>query len=389
MKRIFVVPLAILLLVALIFGGCAKPAPAPTPAPPAGKEWAPPIPGMKPGEEDKYFEWTYTFDSPRRPPPAPFKLTAVENFLSEMEKRTQGRFKIKYAWGGILGTGWEMPQLIGAGIAEISGTPPEWHLADFPFKSMACTWGFNTGDLEIDMLLNDHIFTHPLVARNLDKLNLVHGWSGGGGGSWRLGLRKGVRRIEKVEDLAGLNCWAIGYPALWAKQLGMTPVAVLPVEFYESMQKGMLDVLPWSLSLFIRFRAHEVCGSIVDVHLGTSCHHHYVNKDAWNSLPQYIKDLWWELTPTYNYEYSLEVTKAEIQETLDACEERGIEIYKLPPDEEAKVREAMAVMWPAYVADCEKLPAGQGIREFLKDQIAYRDELTGEHWGWLDDILGP
>ena len=33
MKRVFLIPLMIVLMIGLIFGGCAKPAPAPTPAP--------------------------------------------------------------------------------------------------------------------------------------------------------------------------------------------------------------------------------------------------------------------------------------------------------------------------------------------------------------------
>ena len=50
MKRIFLVSVVVLLLVALIFGGCAKEeAPAPTTPAPTTEL---PVAGMKPGEED-------------------------------------------------------------------------------------------------------------------------------------------------------------------------------------------------------------------------------------------------------------------------------------------------------------------------------------------------
>jgi len=391
MKRIFVLSLAILLLITLISGGCAKPAPAPTPAP-AGKEWVPPVPGMKQGEEDKYFVWTWASPSSRTAPPAPFKRTREEYFWDELEKRTGGRFKVKYAYGGILGSGWETPQLVGAGVCELGGTPPEWHISDFPALTMSCNWGWHTGRLDrdgfaLDVKLNESIYTHPLAEANLAKMNLVFAYTNGGQ-TWKLPVRKGVKEIEKAEDLAGLNCWAVGYPAIWAKALGMTPVSVLPSEFYESMQKGMIDVNPWMVAEVVRFKMDEVCDRVVDVTLGSSCFCGYANKEEWDGLPQYIKDLWWELYPEYYFQYYIDLSMAELQEFFEVCEKKGIRIYKLPPEEEAKVREPMKLMWEPWIVDCEKLPAGQGIREFLKDQIAYRDKLIGGHWDWCDEILG-
>jgi len=147
------------------------------------------------------------------------------------------------------------------------------------------------------------------------------------------------------------------------------------------MQKGMMDVVPIGYDVFVRpFRVNEVAGSIIDVDLHAGAVPRFVNKDSWNSLPQYIKDLWREIYPTYYLEYKREIRMPTIQATLGVIKETGIEVYKLSPEEEAKLRAAAKPMWEAWVAEMEEYPAGKRVREFLKDQIAYRNELTGEPW---------
>jgi TRAP-type C4-dicarboxylate transport system substrate-binding protein len=239
-------------------------------------------------------------------------------------------------------------------------------------------YGWHTGDLKMDDQLAEYIHTHPLAQANLDKLNLVYGWTGTTRPS-NLIAKKGLKRMEKVEDFAGLQFGTAGYRTLWAKELGMTPVTLPTPEFYEAMQKGILDMVPVNpVTAYQAFRLHEVAEYIIDVPLGVFCSVGIVNKDSWNSLPQYIQDLWRELAPSYFLDYNREIKAVEWEPAMEIWEPIGR--YKLAPEEEDKVLAAMSAIWEAWLAEQEGFPAGKRVREFLKDQIAFRDKLTGKPW---------
>jgi len=395
MKRIFVVPLAILLLVALILGSCAKPAPAPaptpapspaptpapkpTPAPPTEKEWVPPVPGMKPGEEDKYFTWTYAESSARPKPPPGFESDPRENFFNELEKRTQGRFKVKYAWGGIIGAPAEILAMVGAGVVEMGMTAGQ-PAAEFALTSPQGMGGFLTGDIATDEKIYHYCRTHPICTAQLTKQNLVYGWSMPFGANMPL-FREGIKRMETVEDFKGLQFGSTpGALHLWARELGMVPVTIAIFDYYEGMQKGMIDVCALNYAaLHLIFRLDEVMGSCVEVYpQGVSATPGYINKDSWDGLPQYIKDLWWEVYPTYFQEYNTRTRDSAAELTKGVLREKGVDMYKLPPAEEDKVHAAAAPVWKEWAEEQARYTSKELTTQYLKDIIAYRDKIVGK-----------
>jgi len=395
MNRIFLVPLALVLLVALILGSCAQPAPAPaptpapvpaptptpapapTPTPAPEKEWVPPVPGMKPGEEDLYFTYTFTSGRPRTTPPPGFERNYQENFFDELEKATKGRFKVKYAYAGILGSAQELPHLVGAGVAEMSHyTGPE--PAEFTYLSMP-TPGWFTLDLATNMKLAEILYTHPLSLGVLDRLNLVYIGSLTYASN-HLHIRKGVKPIEKAEDLRGLQLGAWSKVSkLWGSEMGMVPVSVYVYDAYEGMMKGMVDVIIMDLAGWQAFKIHELTGQAIETAAGgSSPGFNYMNKDAWNRLPQYIKDLWWKVYPTEHTDYYVREKLAGVQQGLDKVTEYGIKRFRLPEAEEAKLLVGLKPVWEDWVAEILTYPGGKQVREFLKDQIASRDKLLGK-----------
>jgi len=395
MRRIFLVPLAILLLATLILGSCAQPAPTlapaptptpaptpkPTPAPAPAPAPAPglPVPGMKPGEENLYFEYVYASGSARYPPPAGFEKSATENFFDELEKATGGRFKVRYAYGGILGSAQELPHLAGAGVCDM-GTLTGPDPAEFTYLSMPGA-GWYTMDMETNVKLAKNLYRHPLSTEVFDGINLVHVWTHSYPPNV-LHIRKGVKPIEKAEDLKGLQMGAWTMVAkLWAPGVGMVPVSLgSPFDTYEGMQKGMIDMVAMDVGALGRpFNLGELVGQVLETGAASaSTGFGYMNKDAWNRLPQYIKDLWWELCPTEMEEMNVKTQMADVEEGLALAKEKGIPVFRLPAADEAKAVAALKPIWEKWVAEVLGYPGGKQVKEFLKDQIAYRNSILPE-----------
>jgi len=372
--------LGILLVAALILGSCAQPAPTPTPAPaPAVKEWVPPVPGMKPGEEDLYFKYVWASGMARSIPPPGFEKSNTENFFDALEKATQGRFKVKYAYGGILGSMAELPHLISAGVAEMSSlTGPE--PADYTYLSLPTT-GWMTLDQATNMKLAEKLYTHPLSTEVLDRMNLVYVGSNCYSPNY-LHIRKGVKPIKTVEDLKGLQVGVWSKCAkIWAPEVGMVPVTTTLWDTYEGISKGTFDVTVQSMSGLQRRKYYEVCGqSIKTASGGASPSFTFMNKDAWNRLPQYIKDLWWQLYPAEFNDYYVRSELADFEEGVKKAAEYKMSVFSLPEAEEAKLIAALKMVWEDWEAEILGYPGGKQVKQFLKDQIALREEVTGEPW---------
>jgi TRAP-type C4-dicarboxylate transport system substrate-binding protein len=358
-----------------------EPAPAPAPAP-APEDWVPPVPGMLKGEEDLYFEWRFSQHPPREAPPAGFDLTFGEFFHRELEKRTKGRLKIKEFYGGQLGKIKEAPFLLGKGVYEMGFTPHGEMFPDlFPLNSIVQMPLFVPDDFDQASLLSQYAWSHPLVLEELAKNNLMYGYVIHFAPSYQI-FRKGLEPITKVEDLAGLKHRAKGYTAAFSEALGMIPVNLPGSESYESLQKGMLDTSEEGLSSIKNRKLYEVCDSILNIAVrgggGTGVPSD-VNLDAWNSLPQYIKDIWREIESDARV-YTKGLYEALRKESLAVVEDNGMEFFTLPPEEEAKYLAAGVVAWEKLVENIEKRPGGEKIREYIKDCIAFRDKITGKPW---------
>ena len=85
MKRLFLLPLAILLVVTLIFGGCAKPAPAPTPTPAPAPAPAPTPAPVKPAP------------TPAPAPPAPAPVPRIKDLVFETVEIGSGNYMLAAA----------------------------------------------------------------------------------------------------------------------------------------------------------------------------------------------------------------------------------------------------------------------------------------------------
>jgi len=375
---------AVLCVAGLLASGCAEPAPAPAPVPaptpPAEEEeeWVPPIPGMKKGEEDLYLEWTWATPTNRAKPPAGYELTADEWFFKEIEERAKGHLKVKISYGE-MGTALEIPKLITAGVVEGGFTTPTYYPIELPLCNVLWMPFFSLEDWAKNMRLWDYALRHPLVQANYAKQNQVFGYMFNGTWDYDLYIRKGVPKITKVEDFKGLTARSYGYYNVFWQELEVGPVFVTAFESYEAMQKGMIDLCHLGLESVVNWHLWEVSDRIIDTAITATGTLYAVNMDVWNDTPQYIRDIWNEVHPL-GQEYSLELGLTRLEEVKQFMQEKGIEHYRLSPEEDAKFRAAAKPAFEKWVADVEQQENGKPIREYLKDVIAYRDKLSGEPW---------
>ncbi len=161
----------------------------------------------------------------------------------------------------------------------------------------------------------------------------------------------------------------------------MVPVNLTPAQAYEGLQKGMIDINTGNPGSIIVDKFGEVCSYFIEAPQGVGGGRDIVlvNKDAWNKLPQYIKDLWKELSPQAAA-VSQKITASDDNQGIAAAQQLGVEFYKLAPEEWAKISSSFGSAWETWVTDALKQKNGAQVKEYIKACIDIRNSIIGEKW---------
>lgn len=300
---------------------------------------------------------------------------AAEWWADEMEKRTEGRFKVNWGWGNVLAKQTEnMPglksglfELAGACPGLIGGQLPLAEVVEFPF--MGGTNGLYECRLEWAMSQWQPIkeeaeqrwkakFLFPFAHPPYEFM--------------------GTKRFEKVEDLEGLRVRTSPVVGGIYEKLGAVPVAVPTQELYTAVERGMVDLaaFPWSYT-FGSYKIYEVSQyATIGIDMGSFFCGVYVNKTAWDSLPADIKAIHDELMLEYCDRMAADYEAAD-KKWIPIFKEAGIEIITLPPEEKAKLVAKASEVYEEWIKSVEA--KGLPGRDAFEQLKAVRDKvLAGE-----------
>lgn len=264
MKKLFLVPLMIVLVMGLIFGGCARPAPAPAPAPPetielvASTSWPMPSGGG----------------------------VALEAICKKLEEVTNGRLKIEIYGGGALGKAAEQYDLAVEGTADIVLTNPAYYPGRLPLHDVS--------ELPLifpkDSASATNVFTElhdmfPEMMAEFVDVKCI---------SWAALTSRQIQTIKPVrtlEDLKGLKLRVTGgIPSETVELLGAVPVAMAPTEVYTALERGTVDGSLFEWEGYYAFKLHEVAKSTTMVDLATTSHLMVMNQKRYESFPPDVRE---------------------------------------------------------------------------------------------------
>ena len=253
--------------------------------------------------------------------PFPEKLVTLTSweqwFASEIEKRTGGRVKIKIFWAQSLGKTSDLPDLVQSGGVDMTMLVPGYYPAHFPL-AMASNqlWFVNWTNEEAFAVAKALYWVDPIKSE-LEKQNMkliyiqvlpkYQLWT------WA--------ELKTLTDLKGkkIRSWGPYMPRLYSA-VGAVGVDLVQADWFEAMQKQMIDGGFFSVSMGLASKVEEVAKYITMVDLGVNtgpmC---IMNMDKWNSLPPDVQKVFQEVMA--------EMPEKGKQLTIDA-EKAGIEKAK-------------------------------------------------------------
>jgi tripartite ATP-independent transporter DctP family solute receptor len=177
-------------------------------------------------------------------------------FAKTVAEKTNGRINIDTFGNGVLGSEPEMQASVQAGFIDIMvgptpnlvGVVPEFMIYDLPFFYK----DFDAVDAVMDGEVGEQLFAQ------LEKATGIVGLAW-----WDNGFRhmtNGIRPVNTVEDMAGLNIRVIPNPlflATWSA-LGTNPTPLPWPELYSALENGAVDAQETPYALIYTARFYEV-----------------------------------------------------------------------------------------------------------------------------------
>jgi TRAP-type transport system periplasmic protein len=252
-------------------------------------------------------------------------------FIDQMEKRTNGRVKVKIFWAGTMGGTKETPFAIKDGLGDLGDLIIPYFLDFFPLNGVGCSMipmPFNVMELGKKMFELDE--KHPQFANEFTQMNFKLL-------AWRPLEEFGIyskKPILKFADMKGMKVRTTGpgWIAL-VKGNGGLPIPMTADELYESLEKGLLDASPMSITEGHRRKIDVVAKYFIEP-LGAIMGQTIVmNKNRYNSLPPDIQTIYTKLGREYLDQWvrNVGIGRAEVR---DAWKNKlGVTVSTLSPED--------------------------------------------------------
>jgi TRAP-type C4-dicarboxylate transport system substrate-binding protein len=275
------------------------------------------------------------------PPPAPHSKIC-EEFIAEVEKRSDGRIKIQYFAGGSLLKAPRMYEGIATGITDIGLAHVEYTPGRFPVTE-ACDLplGYPSGWVA-NQVVND--FYRTFKPKEWDKVQIL----------WMHASNPNVviskKPVRKLEDIKGLTIRAPGRVGNTIKALGGTPAPTPIMEVYDGLAKGVLDGVNTPYETLRTFRFAEVAKYVTTSWQVGNLYTFYVamNKNSYNKLPPDLKEIIDELSGEFKERMALMWNSIDFAGKNFALQ-KGVEFIDLSAAEAEKWKKATAPVIEDYV----------------------------------------
>lgn len=354
MKSIILAMLTVLLISAVIFGGCAKPT-EPT-------ESTEPV---------KPIEWRWASFIP----PGDIYATEATDWAKRLEEATDGRVKISFYFAESLVKMTGLFDAVAAGTANIAQFSTAPTAARFPLSqifSLVMIWKSppQAGESGIALINKYKEFQDEFYPTKVIWLQAPGPTD----------LTTTDVPVLTMEDLAGLKIRASGRSTTIAYQLlGAAPLYLPSGDVYQALETGVIDgdATDWN-ALYV-WRRHEVTKYRTDnVAMNMNTFPTVINIASYDNLPADIKEIFNELTNPTEMSRRINTAFGDFaNESIAKLKEFDEEVgnppfYVLPETERDRWKE---VVWPVneeWVSEVEE--KGLPGSEMLADAIALAEQ---------------
>ena len=300
---------------------------------------------------------TYKF-SFASPPTSWINTQGITPWTEDVAKASGGSLKIQVFAGGVLANARNVYDRVINGVAEFGYNAfadtdqfPGLDVSAIPFESndnVASTMAL--WHMVEKGIITDFSRVKPIAVFNIPGNSL-----------------NSNKPITKLEDMEGLKVSVAGKMVGEAvTAVGGTPLTLISAELYNSMQRGMIQVMATSFLAITTFKLNEVTKYHLDVPFGQTPAGYFMNKEAYAKLPEKDKKAIDSTSGARLSRIVADAGKAQLVDTLKILSSPPHSMSTLPPAEYARWKAKLQPIVDEWV---KRTPNGATIL------ATYRQEL--------------
>lgn len=301
-------------------------------------------------------------------PPMSRHSKICEEFIKDVQDRTNGRIKIRYFTGGSLLKGPAIFKGVEMGVADIGFAPIVYTPGRMPV-SEACMLplGYPSAWVSCQVANDFYYRFRPKEWNNVHVL-----WTHASNPNVLISTKP----IRRLEDLKGMILRAPGRIADTVKALGATPAPTPMMEVYDAISKNVIHGVNAPFETLKTFRFAEVAKYVTESWQVGNIYYFFVvmNKASYNRLPSDLKLIFDQLCGEYKERIALMWNLIDT-EGKEFALKKGVEIVQLPPEEMERWKTKAGLVTQNFIKEMK----GKGYSEteirnwlaFLKERIQY------------------
>ncbi|MFC1901862.1 TRAP transporter substrate-binding protein [Chloroflexota bacterium] len=336
MKKLFIILAIILVMGALLLGGCTTSTPAPAPA-------LTPAPAPAPAPEPEF-----VIHNASGQPPKGVQSAAIIFWGELLEARSNGRIKVEHHWSGALGPTKAVLDMIQANTMDgLTHGPPGVYISHMvPWLDLT-SLPFTFSSWEEEWVAYD-TWLGPLLTEDLEK-----------NGYKVIAVREGgfrqfmsnKRPIHTPDDLKGLKYRVQPgeIETRVAEAWGVIPAVMGFGEVYSALEAGVVDAIDFPIFSSIPLKFFEVTEYTSVAHVKHSSMCQLMNKEYFDSLPADVQEIIMGASKdAFNLE-RIQILNEE-QVATKKLEGMGQKFVYVTPENRAKFRELVKPVY-AWAAE--------------------------------------
>lgn len=285
-------------------------------------------------------------------------------WAQEIEKRTKGQVKIKIFFEGALGKASENLTLIREGAIDLTAMSPSYFQADLPLHSAPNSIPMAMAEVPqatqlVLRLMKEVPAWDEEAKRNGMKALFFHHLN-----PYLLVCKEHMKGLADVKGKK-LRTWGRDMPRM-AQAAGMVPVTLGLPELYESLSRGTVDCLPFSVDLMVNYKIYEVAKHVHDITLWLGpTNGNWINRKVWDKLtPEQQK-----IIEQVSQEAAIrdrDATMDAASKAVETLKSHGVQFHKFPPEDKKKWKASNPDFFADFIATQEKAGRGDAAKAMVK-----------------------
>ena len=302
------------------------------------------------------------------PPGSPQHKGVFAPWAEELEKRTNGRVKVRIFTSEQLGKASEAYDLVLRRTVDISWVVPSFVIGQFPLDEIFHLPFLIPGGIDdpTGSLIRRALYEKYLTPINFKEVKVL--WTGRTGAN----VIMSTKAVRTVEDAKGLMA---GYPGgrilmRLLQTAGASPVQVSAPDMYTNLEKRVTEAQVIPLEAMLTFKLNEVIKYVTMLNAGGGSFLTVMNQKTWSSLPPGIQKIIDEMSP-WAEEIQIKSWAAARGYSASVARKSNIELIEFSPAERnrwVELSRPIEEEW-AKETDAKGLPASKMIRE-IKQMLA-------------------